>query len=105
MRRQVQTIKCHCPIDQQSLENIWSNREELDSNKKLGNREYFLQSWGKENFKEENGKKKYPVRYKLFQEAVRSLADKENINPLEYDYCYVWQLSPSLYMIIRCNLK
>lgn len=81
---------CHCPMDQQLLKNIWRNREELDSDKILGKREYFLKSWGNEDFEEDkNGKKMFPKRYVLFQQAVRCLAEKKNINPLEYDYC-VW---------------
>lgn len=81
---------CHCPMDRLLLENIWSKRKELDNDKILGNRDYFLKSWGNENFEvDETGKKMYPKRYMLFQQAVRFLAQKDGINPLEYDYC-VW---------------
>lgn len=81
---------CHCPMDQQLLNYVWINRENLDSDITLGKRQDFLKSWGNEKFEEdENGKKTYPKRYVLFQQTVRCFAEKENINPLEYDYC-VW---------------
>lgn len=81
---------CHCPMDQQLLKNIWSNRKEIDSDITLGSYEYFLKSWGNEDFeKDKNGKIMLPKRYELFQLAVRCLAEKKDINPLEYDY-YVW---------------
>ena len=81
---------CHCPMDKQLLKDIWSKREELDCCVNLGNYDYFLKSWGSEDFEiDENGKKGYPKRYILFQQAVHFFADKENINSLEYDY-YIW---------------
>lgn len=81
---------CHCPMDQQLLENIWSKRKNLNINKTLGNRNYFLKSWGNEDFEEdENGRQIYPKRYTLFQLSVRYFANKEKKNSLEYDY-YAW---------------
>lgn len=79
---------CHCPMDQQLLESVWNNRRNIDCVKTLGKRDYFLKSWGHEDFEmDENGKKTYPKRYILFQQAVRCIA--KNINSLEYDY-YIW---------------
>lgn len=76
---------CHCPMDRQLLEDVWKKREE--SGIELRNRNYFLKSWGNENFeKDENDKTVFPERYMLFQKAVRCLALKEGRNPLEYDY-------------------
>lgn len=81
---------CHCPMDQQLLKKIWNNREKIDSDIILGNYDCFLKSWGKEDFEEDNnGNIVFPKRYKLFQQAVRCLAEKKGLNPLEYDY-YVW---------------
>lgn len=79
---------CHCPMDRQLLENIWKKR--VNSDITLGKRDYFLKSWGNENFEiDENGSKKLPKRYILFQQAVRCFASKDGITPLEYDYC-IW---------------
>lgn len=79
---------CHCPMDQQLLYNVWQNRMKLKSDKTLGKREWFLKSWGNEDFDFDiNDKKTYPRRYVIFQEAVRCIA--ENMNSLEYDY-YIW---------------
>ena len=81
---------CHCPMDQQLLNHIWRNRANLDNDITIGRREYFLKSWGNEDFeKDANGIIVYPARYVLFQEIVRRFASKENLKPLEYDY-YVW---------------
>lgn len=82
---------CHCPMDQQLLKNVWYNRANLKSNNMLGKRDYFLKSWGNEEFViDDNGKITYPERYLLFQKAVREIAmNTRNINPLEYDY-YGW---------------
>lgn len=78
---------CHCPMDWQLLSHVWKSRAKLDDNIKLGKYEMFLKSWGEEDFKkDENGKIKYPDRYMLFQQAVRCLAEKEKLKPLEYDY-------------------
>ena len=79
---------CHCPMDQRLLEDVWSKRANLDDNIKLGKRDFFLKSWGKEDFEKEKGNKikNYPARYDKFQRAVRFLAKEMEINPLEYDY-------------------
>lgn len=79
---------CHCPMDQQLLVNIWSNRKQLDFVKQLGKRESFLKSWGNEEFAiNDDGEKTYPERYILFQHAVRCIA--KDMSPLEYDY-HIW---------------
>ncbi len=84
---------CHCPMDQQLLKSIWDSRADIDGDIKLRKRNYFLKSWGKENFEiDENGSKTFPKRYILFQQAVRCLASKDGITPLEYDY-RTWNLS------------
>lgn len=81
---------CHCPMDQLLLQNVWHKRSELNSNISLNTREWFLQSWGNEDFElDSNGEIKYPRRYIVFQQAVRCYATKSNIDSLEYDYC-VW---------------
>ena len=48
----------------------------------------FKDSWGNEDFLEENGIKNIPKRYAIFQKAVRDLiADKSGIeNGIEFDY-------------------
>lgn len=81
---------CHCPMDQKLLKNIWDKCKNLNRNKLLGKSDYFLKSWGNENFEfDATGKEIYPKRYNLFQQAVRCFAEKDGINPIEYDYC-VW---------------
>lgn len=84
---------CHCPMDQQLLKSIWDSRADIDGDIKLKKRDYFLKSWGNENFEiDENGSKMFPKRYILFQQAVRCLASKDGITPLEYDY-RIWNSS------------
>lgn len=79
---------CHCPMDHQLLINLWNNRNNLEKEILLGKRDFFLKSWSNEDFEiNEDGKKKYPRRYILFQQAVRNIA--KDMNPLEYDYT-VW---------------
>lgn len=41
---------CHCPMDQQLLKSIWDSRADIDGDIKLRKRDYFLKSWGNENF-------------------------------------------------------
>lgn len=77
---------CHCPMDQQMLKKVWCKRESLSHYIPLGSTD-FMKSWGSENFKVlESPKYNYPDRYRLFQEAVRDLAHKKGISPLEFDY-------------------
>jgi hypothetical protein len=80
---------CHCPMDQQLLEEVWSRRTELceDTRKALGKRVDFLKSWGNEDFSCNNGIKVFPERYKVFQKAVTELSKDKS--PLEFDY-FVW---------------
>lgn len=76
---------CHCPMDQQLLENIWNNRKKLDANSEFEKRDEFLKSWGNEDFEvNKNGEIAYPKRYMLFQQAVRRAGGDES--PIEYDY-------------------
>lgn len=84
---------CHCPMDQRLLEDVWKKRAEScikEDQIDLRNRNYFLKSWGNENFEGDgNPGNAFPERYMLFQKAVRCLASKEGRNPLEYDY-HIW---------------
>ena len=72
-------------MDSQLLKKVWDERTKLKV--ALGTRDEFLKSWGNEDFIIENGKKYFPERYKVFQEAVRELS--EDKSPLEFDY-YEW---------------
>lgn len=68
----------------------WDKCKDLNRNKILGKSDYFLKSWGNENFEfDAKGKEIYPKRYNLFQQVVRCFAEKDKKNPIEYDYC-VW---------------
>lgn len=47
---------CHCPMDQELLRAIWDKCAGPDRCKMLGKYNYFLKSWGNEDFeKDENG--------------------------------------------------
>ena len=62
----------------------------LVSNYNFKKRDWFLQSWGNENFDiDDDGKRIFLERYRTFQEAVVYLAKEYNRTSLEYDY-YVW---------------
>ena len=78
---------CHCPMDSQLLKKVWGRRIELhdDTRESLGKRDEFLKSWGNEDFTDEN--MDFPERYKVFQTAVKELANDKS--PLEFDY-YEW---------------
>lgn len=81
---------CHCPMDQQLLKNVWDNRGKINDYIRLGKRDFFLGSWGNEDYNvDANGNKTYPIRYLLFQQAVRELVANLNIFSLEYDYL-IW---------------
>lgn len=79
---------CHCPMDGQILRKVWRKRKSLSCNIKIGKYDEFNKGWGNEDFEDTNGKKDFSKRYKIFQQAVRDLADKENMSPLEFDYHY-----------------
>ena len=76
---------CHCPMDSILLNAVWKNKEKWDSKSKI-ERSEFLASWGEET---SNNFKELPNRYSIFQEAVRTLAEKEGLNSIEYDYI-IW---------------
>lgn len=80
---------CHCPMDSQLLNKVWSRRSELneDTRKSLGKRAEFLKSWGNEDFFHNDGKNVFPERYKMFQKAVKELSNGKS--PLKFDY-YEW---------------
>ena len=82
---------CHCPMDEQLLENVWKEKTKLKNTDCLGERDSFLKSWGKEDFDIIDGERKIPLRYTSFQNAVKELAKKEIIDgrasiALEYDF-------------------
>lgn len=65
-------------MDQKLLKNIWDKCKDLNRNKILGKSDYFLKSWGNENFEfDAEGKEIYPKRYNLFQQVVRCFAEKD----------------------------
>ncbi len=85
---------CHCPMDGKLLNNVWDNKNYLNSQteQKLGKTKGgFVISWSKQTFDA-----KHLEHYDNFQEAVRQLASKKfnqsgnPLTPLEYDY-YIWQ--------------
>ncbi len=50
-------------MDQKPLKNIWDKCKALNLNKILGKSDYFLKSWGNENFEfDADGKEIYPKR-------------------------------------------
>lgn len=86
---------CHCPMDSILLGKIWAQRARLNASvvRKMNSRAAFLKSWGQEDFEMVQGERHIPSRYLVFQEAVRMIAGKESLSPLEYDYCS-WQDKP-----------
>lgn len=80
---------CHCPMDSILLGKIWAQRARLNASvvRKMNSRAAFLKSWGQEDFEMVQGERHIPSRYLVFQEAVRMIADKESLSPLEFDYC------------------
>jgi len=75
---------CHCPVDSYMLADVWEASEESLKNKDY-NKTRFTVSWSKE--------KKDPdltgiARYLDFQSAVRELAGKDGLSPIEYDYLH-----------------
>ena len=81
-------VCCHCPMDSIMLDIVWRKRvkDRKDQYGIFG--KDFKDSWGNEDFLEENGIKNIPKRYAIFQKAVRDLiADKSGIeNGIEFDY-------------------
>ncbi|XVG95958.1 hypothetical protein ACGCUQ_07175 [Eubacteriales bacterium KG127] len=83
---------CHCPMDSIMLEKVWSQRDKwihILGGEKL-TATFFKKPWSTEEKAEEkkykNGEK-MPRRYKIFQEAVRTLAYQEKCEtPLDFDY-------------------
>lgn len=85
---------CHCPMDGQLLKAVWEKRNDLSNPSMLGKSDDFMKSWGKEEFELINGEKAIPIRYLMFQKAVKELSQsicikERNLFPLEYDY-YIW---------------
>lgn len=79
---------CHCPLDGKMLEIVWSKCREIDEKNTYGKREWFLKSWGNEEFDvDDNGNRVYPERYIAFQQAVNFFAKKSKMSPIEFDYC------------------
>lgn len=99
---------CHCPMDQEMLEKVWEACKSCKQKKpcrRCSQRDIcqyvlrtipemqcfetkgsFTESWGQEDFKNDGG---YPDRYLSFQAAVKVLAEKDKLYPIEYDY-RVW---------------
>lgn len=88
---------CHCPMDRIMKNKVWKELKKkvktLSNQNQKGEGQALIK-------KIKNDKKNYDKawsqvqsiddqQYKLFQEAVRFLADLEKITPLEYDYA-VW---------------
>lgn len=76
---------CHCPMDRVLLKVVW---KECIKNKGDVKSDWFLTSWGKENWKDEK-KEDFPDRYACFQNAVINLSENFHdgkIYPVEYDF-------------------
>lgn len=78
---------CHCPVDSIMLQRVWSKCRDRDKEKTNRKRDWFLQSWSKEEFDTGvNGNRKYPERYNAFQQAVRYFSGDKKISPIEFDF-------------------
>ena len=78
---------CHCPVDSIMLQKVWSECKVKNKEKTNKKRDWFLQSWSKEEFDiDDNGDRKYPERYYLFQQAVRCFCKDKNISSIEFDF-------------------
>lgn len=83
---------CHCPVDRIMLGKVWEMYKDATDRKtcaaKLGTKEQFCTSWGKEGL--ETGKQpllsSLPERYVTFQQTVRTLIGEGDICPIEFDY-------------------
>lgn len=78
---------CHCPVDSIMLQKVWSACRKKDKEKTNKKRDWFLQSWSKEEFDiDDNGDRKYPQRYYAFQQAVRYFCKNKKISSIEFDF-------------------
>ena len=92
---------CHCPVDRFLTRKVWdfkSTNKELEEKitTKLCKTK-FVDGWGQEDWEKEG---EFPVRYSIFQEAVRELSKEieygdtkeKGIYPIEFDFT-VWRIA------------